>query len=45
MTPLHALVLASCNEYALADLAFLNLDIFFLAMSSLAASLLGSGDF
>ena len=45
MTPFHALKVAGCDEYALANLAFLNLDIFFLALSSLAAGLLGSGDF
>lgn len=45
VTPLHALEVAGRDEYALANLAFLNLDIFFLALSSLAAGLLGSGDF
>ena len=45
MAPLHALEVAGRDEYALANLAFLNLDIFFLALSSLATGLLGSGDF
>jgi hypothetical protein len=45
VTPLHALKIAGRDEYALANLAFLDLDIFFLALSSLAAGLLGSGDF
>ena len=41
VTPLHARELASCDEDALADLAFLDLDIFFLAVGSLAAGCLG----
>ena len=45
VTPLQAGELAGVDEYALADLAFLDLDIFFLAVRSLAAGLLGSRDF
>ena len=45
MTPLQTREIAGVDDNALTDLAFLNLDIFFLALSSLAAGLLGSGDF
>lgn len=45
MTPLHARVLADRDQNTLADLAFLDLDIFFLAVRSLAAGLLGGRDF
>ena len=45
MTPLHALKLADCGENSLANLAFLDLDAFFLALGGLAAGRLGLGDF
>jgi hypothetical protein len=45
VTPLHARVLADCDQDTLANLAFLDLDIFFLAVRSLAACLLGGGNF
>lgn len=45
MAPLQAGELAGIDEYALADLAFLNLDFVILAVGSLAAGLLGGRDF
>lgn len=45
VTPLQARELAGVDEYALADLAFLNLDFVVLAVGSLAAGLLGGRDF
>lgn len=45
MTPLHARVLVDGDQNSLANLAFLNLDAFLLAMGSLAASLFGGRDF
>lgn len=45
VTPLQAGELAGVDEYALADLAFLNLDFVVLAVGSLAAGLLGGRDF
>ena len=45
VTPLQAREVAGVDDDALADLAFLDLDFFFLAVGSLAAGLLGGGDF
>ena len=45
VTPLQAREIAGVDDYALTDLAFLNLDFVILAVGSLAAGLLGSGDF
>ena len=45
VTPLQARELAGVDDYALANLAFLNLDFVILAVDSLAASLLGGRDF
>lgn len=45
VTPLHTGVLVDGDKDSLANLAFLDLDAFLLAMRSLAASLFGGGDF
>ena len=45
VTPLQAREVAGVDNDTLADLAFLNLDFFFLAVGSLAAGLLGGRDF
>ena len=45
VTPLQAREVASVDDYALADLAFLNLDFVVLAVGSLAAGLLCGRDF
>lgn len=45
MTPFHAGVLVDGDQDSLANLAFLNLDAFLLAMGSLASGLFGGRDF
>lgn len=45
MTPLQAREVAGVDDDTLTDLAFLDLDFFFLAVISLAAGLFGGGDF
>ena len=45
VTPLQAREVAGVDDDTLTDLAFLNLDFFFLAVGGLAAGLLGGGDF
>lgn len=45
VTPLQAREVAGVDDDTLTNLAFLNLDFFFLAVGGLAAGLLGGGDF